>query len=122
MRLIESVTNADFKLSPGGDKFSVLVGRHESTGSSQHHTVAIIKLSVDTESEEHFHKEREESYYIIEGEGLAIVDNKAHAIKAGSLVHTKANEKHRFKNTSNTDLVYLVITAPYWIPEDSHPV
>ena len=35
MRLIESIEDVDFKTFPGGDKFSVLVGRHESTGASE---------------------------------------------------------------------------------------
>lgn len=120
MRLIESVTDVDFKTFPGGDKFSVLVGRHESTGSSEHHTVAIVKLPINAESDEHFHKEREEFYFIVEGQGLAIIDDDSYTIREGSLVHTKPNEKHRFKNTGDSELVYLVMTAPRWIPEDSH--
>lgn len=120
MKLIESVTDVNFRTFPGGDQFSVLVGRHESTGASKDHTVAIVKLPVDGMSDEHFHKEREESYYVISGEGEAIIDGVTTPIKETSLIYTKPNEKHKFKNTGERELVYLVITAPRWIPEDSH--
>ena len=51
MRLIESVNDVNFKTFPGGDMFSVLVGRHDSTGASEHHTVAIVRLPIGSSSE-----------------------------------------------------------------------
>ncbi len=120
MKIIDSVYDVDFKTFPGGDKFSVLVGRHGSTGASEHHTVAIVKLPPDTKSDEHYHKEREESYFVVSGIGRTIIDGVESKISAGSLVYTKPNEKHSFINDGSDDFIYLIITAPYWIPEDSH--
>lgn len=120
MKIINSVFDVEFKTFPGGDKFSVLVGRHESTGSSEHHTVAIVKLPPNTKSEEHYHNEREESYYVVSGIGRAIIDGIESKIQGGSLVYTKPKEKHSFINDGKVDFIYLIITAPYWIPEDSH--
>ncbi|WP_412470961.1 cupin domain-containing protein [Halobacteriovorax sp. RT-2-4] len=120
MKIIDSVKDVNFKTFPGGDMFSVLVGRHDSTGASEHHTVAIVKLPAGTKSDEHYHKEREESYFVISGTGRAIIDGVEKHIKAGSLVYTKPNEKHAFINDGNDEFIYLIITAPYWVPEDSH--
>lgn len=120
MRLIESVHNVKFKTLSDGEMFSVLVGRHESVGASEHHTVAIVKLPIGGKSEEHFHKEREESYFIIFGKGEVFIDGKSSKIKSGTLIHTKPNERHRFNNTGESELSYLVITAPRWVPDDSH--
>ena len=120
MRVIDNVKDVELKTFPGGDKFSVLVGRHESTGASQHHTVAIVKLPPGTKSDEHYHKEREESYYIIEGNGFAVIDGKRIPISEGALVHTKPNERHQFLSDNDNQMTYLIITAPRWVPEDSH--
>ncbi len=120
MKIINSVKDVDFKTFPGGDMFSVLVGRHDSTGASKHHTVAIVKLPPKTKSDEHYHKEREESYFVISGKGRAIIDGVESKIREGSLVYTKPNEKHEFINDGEDEFIYLIITAPFWIPEDSH--
>lgn len=120
MKIINSVEDVAFRKFPGGDMFSVLIGRHESSGSSEHHTVAIVKLPSNTTSDEHYHKEREESYYVISGSGKVIIDGVESSIQRGSLVYTKPNEKHSFINEGEDDFIYLIITAPYWVPEDSH--
>ena len=62
MRIINSIHNYPLKSFPGGDQFAVLIGRHEAHGESQHHTVALVKVPKGGQSDEHFHKEREESY------------------------------------------------------------
>ena len=99
MKVIESVKDVHFKTFPGGDMFSVLVGSHDSTGASEHHTVAIVKLPIGAKSDEHYHKEREESYFVVSGNGKVIIDGVSKNIKAGSLVYTKPNEKHAFINS-----------------------
>jgi mannose-6-phosphate isomerase-like protein (cupin superfamily) len=120
MKIINSVDNVKFKTFPGGDQFSVLVGRHESTGASEFHTIAIVKLPPNIHSDEHFHKEREESYYVIKGSGRAVIDGQIFKINQGSLIYTKPFERHKFINDGNEEFIYLIITAPYWIPEDSN--
>ncbi len=120
MKVIESVNNVNFKTFPGGDMFSVLVGRHDSTGASEHHTVATVKLPPGGKSDAHYRKEREESYFVVNGIGRAIIDGEEFPLKPGSLVYTKPNERHAFVNDGDEDFSYLIITAPYWVPEDSH--
>ena len=120
MKIIVDVSEVEFKKFPGGDMFSVLIGRHNSSGASEHHTVAIVRLPVNGKSDEHYHKEREESYFVIKGEGVAIINDKEFPIKSGSLIYTKPNDRHAFINTGDSEFEYLIITAPKWIPEDSH--
>lgn len=120
MKVIDSIENIEYKKFPGGDMFSVLVGRHDSAGASKHHTVAIVKLPIGGKSDEHYHKEREESYFVVRGKGRGIIDGIEIPIKEGSLIYTKPHEKHAFINDGDDELVYLIITAPCWVPEDSH--
>jgi|GEM_PF-911459 len=110
----------DFREGIGSaERISILVGRHAQHGLSQTHTVSLIELDSGTSSDRHFHKEREESYYFLDGHGSATIDNYQINVEKGDLIHTFPNEEHIFTNTGDTKLKYLVITAPSWIPADS---
>ena len=43
------------KETPSGELFSVLVGRHESSGASKEQTVALVELLPYKSSDAHFH-------------------------------------------------------------------
>lgn len=109
-----------WKETPTGETIAVLVGRHVSTGEAKEQTVAIVELSPGKSSDPHFHGMREESYYFLEGSGLAKIDDVEVSVKQGDLVFTKPRERHQFINTGMSNLRYLVLTSPTWIPEDSH--
>ena len=107
------------KESPAGELFSVLVGRHESTGASKHQTVAMVVLPEGKSSDPHYHKEREESYFFLAGEGVAVVGGAEVKVNAGDLIFSYPGEKHQFFNMGTTELRYIVITTPQWVPADS---
>lgn len=117
--LVVRSENLDFVRRESGEHFCVLVGRHEKHGGTKHHTVAIVELDPGATSEAHLHKEREESYFVVNGTGSVTIDGETTAIKSGDLVHAKAGQKHSFTNTENFPMRYLVITAPSWSPDDS---
>lgn len=119
MRLIKS-EDINLKETPAGERFAVLIGRHNSSGAAKQQTVAMVALSPGKSSDTHFHKEREESYFFVEGFGTADIDGQKVSVKAGDLVFAHAGEKHQFINNGSSDLKYIVFTAPSWVPEDSH--
>lgn len=110
----------EMKNTPSSELFSVLVGRHESTGAAKKQTVAIVEVPTGMKSDSHYHKKREESYYFLSGVGLAKIEDTEAKVKAGDLVFTKPGQAHEFINTGDINLTYLVFTSPQWIPEDSH--
>ena len=55
----------------------------------------------------HYHKKRESIIIIISGEGIEIIEGEAFPIKAGSVLHMPAGEKHTTVNRSDKDLRYL---------------
>ena len=122
MNLIKSVVDVDFKEFSGGDCFSVLIGRHDQHFASDKYTVAIVKLPIGGRSEEHFHHVAEESYFVVSGRGEVVIDGETAEVIKNSLVFARPNQKHYFKNLGNEELVYLVITAPKWTPEDSFTI
>lgn len=107
------------KETPSGELFSVLVGRHQSSGASKEQTVAIIELPPYKSSDAHFHKEREESYYFISGQGRARIDKEEVDVNNGDLIFSRPGQVHQFTNTGDIPLKYLVFTSPQWIPSDS---
>jgi mannose-6-phosphate isomerase-like protein (cupin superfamily) len=102
-----------------GEKFCVVVGRHERHGSHKHHTIAVVEILAGISSEEHFHKEREESYLVLSGTGRARIDGVCADIKPGDLISAGPSQTHQFTNHGSEPLRYIVITAPSWSPSDS---
>ena len=74
---------------------------------SKHHTIAMVKLPPNKKSDEHFHKEREESYFVLEGRGRVVIDGCEFEIQKGSLIHTKPNERHEFINDGSVEFKYV---------------
>jgi len=59
----------------------------------------------------HSHKQNEENYIVISGEGKFQVDNDVFAISEGSVVRVATNSNRNMKNTGKANLVYICIQA-----------
>ena len=55
----------------------------------------------------HYHEKREHIIFIIEGEGVEIVEGEDFPVKAGDVLFVPAKEKHTIVNKSDKDLRYL---------------
>ncbi len=60
----------------------------------------------------HRHKEHEEVYIFISGQGEMLIDDEIVKIKEGSIVSMKPQARRTWWNTGSTDLTYLVLQAP----------
>ena len=57
--------------------------------------VAAWAHAVDIDgAREHYHKRSTELYYVLEGEGLVVLDGVEHAVRKGSLVHIPPGVVH----------------------------
>ena len=65
----------------------------------------------------HGHREVEESFYVIEGQGKLLVNDEPHPAVAGDAFAVHPFEKHDLLNDGDTDLKVVFIKAPY-LPED----
>ena len=118
---VSKVNEAHLNSFPGGtEAIRVLVGRHETAGAFKQHTVCLVELKVGASSTPHFHRDREESYFVLSGDGEAVMDGQRVEVSAGVLLASRPGQRHHFVNTGSMPLRYLVFTAPSWIPEDSH--
>jgi mannose-6-phosphate isomerase-like protein (cupin superfamily) len=60
----------------------------------------------------HSHKQQEQVYHILEGEGLMEVDGKAQVVRRHDVIYLPPGVEHAISNTGLTDLVFIVATSP----------
>lgn len=82
------------------------------------HSLAEIRHPPGTASQEHFHREAEEVYLVVEGRGGIRVDGKAYVIKPGDVVIITPGERHKVWAAGETDLVLLVTCVPAYSVEE----
>lgn len=75
--------------------------------------ISLNKIAPDTGMNFiHRHKDHEEIYIFISGNGEMYIDDEIVEIKEGSIVNIKPKAKRTWWNTGKTDLTYLVLQAP----------
>lgn len=70
-------------------------------------------------TDEHYHIETEEIYYIIRGSGLMMISDEKREVNAGDGIVIEPGIKHKIWNTSNGDLVFLCCCAPAYAHDDT---
>ena len=96
-----------------------LIGKAESLGGSQHHSVAQVTIQPGNSSPKHY-DDFEESYYILGGSGRIIIDGEKEKLKTGDVCLIKAGSTHQLFNDSIEPLVFLVVSAPPFNPAKHH--
>jgi len=59
----------------------------------------------------HRHKDNEEIYIFIAGKGEMIIDNNRFDVEEGSVVSVQPEADRIWRNTGDTDLLYIVVQA-----------
>jgi mannose-6-phosphate isomerase-like protein (cupin superfamily) len=70
----------------------------------------------------HYHKNRQETYYILQGEGTMVLDGEKLVLHPGTAIIILPEETHYIENKGIVDLEFLAICVPAWVPEDSFEV
>ena len=60
----------------------------------------------------HYHNSARQFFYILEGEGSMTFEDHEVILKKGQGIEILSQVKHQFKNQSNTDVHFLVISVP----------
>jgi mannose-6-phosphate isomerase-like protein (cupin superfamily) len=63
------------------------------------------------------HHVMEEVYYIVEGEGIMMVEDEEVLVKAGQSVIISPHQWHNIRNHTDQPLRLIVTCAPAWAPE-----
>jgi mannose-6-phosphate isomerase-like protein (cupin superfamily) len=94
----------------GGALSKALVGP-QNAGSSLV-DFRISRYAPNAYVEEHMHKVQEQIYYVLEGEGILVVDGTEHLMRPHDYVYVPPGVRHKFTNTGIAGLVFLVVTTP----------
>jgi mannose-6-phosphate isomerase-like protein (cupin superfamily) len=117
MDVFEKSTTPTIIETPYGETIYELVGR--TVGSkTTNHSVAYITIAPQKATLRHFHRQTEESYYIMAGDAFIEIGDESQPLKAGQLVLIPSMQPHKIYNTGNDDLVMLVACAPAWEASD----
>jgi mannose-6-phosphate isomerase-like protein (cupin superfamily) len=76
------------------------------------HSLAEIRHPPGTSSQEHYHTEAEEVYYVLEGRGGVCVDGETCYIGPGDVVVITPGQRHKVWPEGQADLVLLVTCVP----------
>jgi mannose-6-phosphate isomerase-like protein (cupin superfamily) len=60
----------------------------------------------------HYHNISRQFFYILEGEGVMLFEDTVVTLKKGQGIEIEPQVKHQFKNQSNADVRFLVISVP----------
>jgi mannose-6-phosphate isomerase-like protein (cupin superfamily) len=76
--------------------------------------ISVIQESVPAGGAEvmHYHNTARQFFYILEGEGTMVLEDREAVLGKGQGLEIQPQVKHQFKNQSNTDVHFLVISVP----------
>jgi mannose-6-phosphate isomerase-like protein (cupin superfamily) len=60
----------------------------------------------------HYHTQARQLFYILEGQGIMVFDDKTVVLEQGQSIEIAPLVKHQFKNHSNADVHFLVVSVP----------
>jgi len=109
-------------ITKSGEIISELIGKASVDGVFFNHSLARIVIPPGKSSSLHYHKKSQETYYILQGEGLLVVDGESYVLHPGTACNIQPGENHRIENQGSVDLEFLAICAPAWVAEDSFEV
>ena len=93
-------------------------GRYEVIDEQSTHKIKRIWVLPGQQLSYQRHKFRAEHWFLIAGQGLAIVDGLEIGIKVGSTVDIAIGQLHRIRNTGNEELVFIEVQTGTYFGED----
>jgi mannose-6-phosphate isomerase-like protein (cupin superfamily) len=74
--------------------------------------VMVLAVSGKEGGSDNFHKGADQWLYVIEGSGIAIVNDHKTRLKAGTIVLIEAGDRHEIRNTGRTLLKTVSVYVP----------
>jgi mannose-6-phosphate isomerase-like protein (cupin superfamily) len=82
-------------------------------------SLAEARILPESSTQEHFHRETEEIYFITEGKGKMRIDSEIREVKVGDAIAIPAGQKHKIWNTGSDVLKLLCCCAPAYEDVDT---
>ena len=82
-------------------------------------SLAEARVSPGEVTEEHYHIQTEEIYYILQGKGLMIIDDEKQEVKKYDGIAIPPGARHKILNIGSDDLVMLCCCVPAYEHDDT---
>ena len=80
--------------------------------------MSVAYITVTGKSAPHLHKETEEIYFIVKGEGIITIDDEQEKVEKDDTISIPKNKFHSIEKTSSGSLELIAITNPRYNPDD----
>lgn len=115
---IVNVRDAAVIVSRHGSEIRPLIDR--TTSSITQCSLAEERLEPGQDVTPHFHRETEEVYYIIEGEGVMTVGSEKRGVSAGDAILIPLNAIHSLENTGSASMRIVLVCGPAFSRSDEN--
>ena len=115
---IVNVRDAAVIVSRHGSEIRPLIDR--TTSSITQCSLAEERLEPGQAVTPHFHRETEEVYYILEGEGVMTVGGEQRDVSAGDAILIPLNAIHSLENTGATSMRIVLVCGPAFSRSDEN--
>ena len=91
---------------------------HRNSGI-RHQSLAEARVAVTRNTQEHFHTQTEEIYYVTHGRGRIRIDGESREVKPGDAIAIRPGQRHKLWNTGPDVLRLLCCCAPAYEHNDT---
>ena len=105
-----------FKTKDGSEIRELLAHRNSAI---RNQSLAEARLPVGGSTQEHYHVQTEEIYYITHGTGRMRIDQETCEVKVGDAIAIRPGQKHKLWNTGDETLRLLCCCAPAYEHDDT---
>ncbi len=82
-------------------------------------SLAEATIAADTATQRHYHRQSEEFYFLLEGEGTMEIDGATRTVSPGDAILIPTGSWHRITADAGSDIRMLVCCAPPYSHEDT---
>jgi mannose-6-phosphate isomerase-like protein (cupin superfamily) len=104
-------------ITKDGSEIRELLAHRNSAIRNQ--SLAEARLPAGTSTQEHFHPQAEEIYYMTHGTGRIRIEGETREVKAGDAIAILPGQKHKLWNTGRATMRLLCCCAPAYEHSDT---
>ncbi len=82
-------------------------------------SLAEVTIAPNGGAREHYHRQMEEVYYLLQGQARLTVGDETRIVGPGDTIVIPPGDRHKIVNMGATDVVMIVACAPAWHEEDN---
>jgi len=82
-------------------------------------SLAEARVAPGRSTEEHYHIQTEEIYYVLQGNGCMIIDDEEQDVRALDGIAIPPGARHKITNIGDDDLVFLCCCTPAYEHDDT---